>query len=321
MFNGCRTDESKVRGSPRQNPKKIWQKMRSHEKCERVGDSKRFWRSDEQVGRLVKEVSRIKGVLKISVRVEGFDVFFEKKTQQELLCVNTNAPAEKLELIKREFEELGSTSREYETYTHPKPDSSERRIARCNRRLCFRMEKELAEVKRLSKDEHTVASAAGREGDSLRKDDILLNGSVDSQDSNISNPVEILSQSVEKTEKQEIVDHADAVVVEPSESKEKCTEKEFDATLKKCDAERVDVVSGGEEQPVGQEDFVHQLAKQEAVPKASEQKVFKEDDELEKKVQRMLKRIVHRWEKANKKNWSDGSLKDDLSDDDSSDEG
>ena len=298
MFNGCRTDESKVRGSPRQNPKKIWQKMRSHEKCERVGDSKRFWRSDEQVGRLVKDVSRIKGVLKISVRVEGFDVFFEKKTQQEILCVkNTNAPAEKLELIKREFEELGSTSREYETYTHPKPDSSESRIARCNRRLCFRMEKELAEVKRLSKDEHIVASAAGREGDSLRKDDILLNGSVDSQDSNISNPVEILSQSVEKT-KQEIVDHADAVVVEPSESKEKCTEKEFDATLKKCDAERVDVVSGGEEQPVGQEDFVHQLAKQEAVPKASEQKVFKEDDELEKKVQRMLKGIVDRWEKS-----------------------
>ena len=34
------------------------------------------------------------------------------------------------------------------------------------------MEKELAEVKRLSKDEHIVASAAGREGDSLRKDDI-----------------------------------------------------------------------------------------------------------------------------------------------------
>ena len=87
MFNGCRTDESKVRGSPRQNPKKIWQKMRSHEKCERVGDSKRFWRSDEQVGRLVKEVSRIKGVLKISVRVEGFDVFFEKKTRRNFCAL------------------------------------------------------------------------------------------------------------------------------------------------------------------------------------------------------------------------------------------
>ena len=69
-------------------------------------------------------------------------------------------------------------------------------------------------------------------------------------------------------------------MVEPSESKEKCTEKEFDATLKKCDAERVDVVSGGEEQPVGQEDFVQQLAKQEAVPKASEQNFSEEDDAI-----------------------------------------
>ena len=48
---------------------------------------------------------------------------------------------------------------------------------------------------------------------------------------------------------------------------------------KKCDAERVDVVSDGEEPPAGQEGFVQQLAKQEAVPKASQQKVIDEDDE------------------------------------------
>jgi len=48
---------------------------------------------------------------------------------------------------------------------------------------------------------------------------------------------------------------------------------------KKCDAERLDVVSDGEEQPAGQEGFVQQLAKQEAVPKASNQKVIEEDDE------------------------------------------
>ena len=47
---------------------------------------------------------------------------------------------------------------------------------------------------------------------------------------------------------------------------------------KKCDAERVDIVSDGEEQPAGQEGFVQQLAKQEAVPEASEQKVIEEDD-------------------------------------------
>ena len=112
MFSGCRTDESKVRGSPRQNPEKF---------------------SAKECG------------------------------------ANTNAPAEKRELIKREFEELGSTSREYETYTHPKPGPSERKIARCNRRLCFRMEKELSELKSLAKDEHIIASAAGRGGDSLKK--------------------------------------------------------------------------------------------------------------------------------------------------------
>ena len=94
MFSGCRTDESKVRESPRQNPEKLWRKRRSHEKCDRVGDSKDFWKSDEQAGRLVKEVSRIKGALKISARVEGFDVFFEKNTPYEILYVNTNAPAE-----------------------------------------------------------------------------------------------------------------------------------------------------------------------------------------------------------------------------------
>ena len=48
---------------------------------------------------------------------------------------------------------------------------------------------------------------------------------------------------------------------------------------KKCDAERVDVVSDGEEPPAGQEGFVQQLPKQEAVPRASEQKVIDEDDE------------------------------------------
>ena len=128
------------------------------------------------------------------------------------------------------------------------------------------MERECAELKRLAKDdvkdEHIVASAAGREGDSLKKDDIehrddaislaveacdplrkgdeelcgdvngclsKTNGSVDSQDSNISTPVEVLSQSVEKTEKQETVDDADVAVVEPSESKGECMEEEFDS--------------------------------------------------------------------------------------------
>ena len=47
---------------------------------------------------------------------------------------------------------------------------------------------------------------------------------------------------------------------------------------KKCDAERADVVSDSEEPPAGQEGFVQQLAKQEAVPKAFEQKAVEEDD-------------------------------------------
>ena len=59
------------------------------------------------------------------------------------------------------FEDFGSASREYETYKPPKPNLSERKIARCNRRLFFRMEIELAQLKSLAKDEHIVASAAG----------------------------------------------------------------------------------------------------------------------------------------------------------------
>mmetsp|Transcript_1429 Transcript_1429/g.1771 ORF Transcript_1429/g.1771 Transcript_1429/m.1771 type:complete len:96 (+) Transcript_1429:121-408(+) len=55
---------------------------------------------------------------------------------------------------------------------------------------------------------------------------------------------------------------------------------------------------GSEEQPVRQGGFVQQPAKQEAVPRASEQKVFKEVDELEKEVWRMLNGIVDRWEKS-----------------------
>ena len=65
--------------------------------------------------------------------------------------------------------------------------------------------------------------------------------------------------------------------MEPTESKEKCTEKDLDAALKKYDAGRLNAVSDGEEQPVGQEDFVQQLAKQKALSEASEQKVAKVD--------------------------------------------
>jgi len=90
--------------------------------------------------------------------------------------------------------------------------------------------------------------------DSLRKGDEVFCGdmkgffskasvSMDSQVSDISSPVGIGPQAccVEKTEKQETVDDADVAVVEPSESKGKCTEREFDATLKKCDDENVAV--------------------------------------------------------------------------------
>jgi len=89
---------------------------------------------------------------------------------------------------------------------------------------------------------------------------------------------------------------------------------------------------------VRQEDFVQQPAKHETVPRAFDQKVVKEDDELEmttadameyfeKKIQRCQEtqvrweEIYDRCEKALKKNCSDDSLDDDSSDDDSSDEG
>ena len=48
-----------------------------------------------------------------------------------------------------------------------------------------------------------------------------------------------------------------------------------------ADSDDLDTWRGSEEQPVRQEDFVQQPAKQETIPRASDQKVVKEDDELE----------------------------------------
>ena len=60
---------------------------------------------------------------------------------------------------------------------------------------------------------------------------------------------------------------------------------------------------------------MQQPAKQEAAPKTSEQKDFKEDDELEKTIAKFLERMrkTNDGIKAKKKNCSDGPSNDDSS--------
>ena len=73
---------------------------------------------------------------------------------------------------------------------------------------------------------------------------------------------------------------------------------------------------GSEEQPARQEDFLQQPAKQEAVPRASDQKVVKEDDELEETTAEFMERMrkfIDCHVEAKKKNCSDGSSDDDSS--------
>ena len=97
----------KLGKNPRQNSERIWQRERLHEE---FGDSKGIWSFTKQVARLVQELSSIKGISKISVREDGIDVFFVKKTQQETLCSKHHEFTERLDLLQRAFENEGLES-------------------------------------------------------------------------------------------------------------------------------------------------------------------------------------------------------------------
>ena len=93
--------KSKLGENSRQNSERIWQRARLHEE---FGDSKGIWSFSKQVARLVQEISSIDGISKISIRKDGIDVFFVKKTQQKTLCSRQHEFTAWLGLMQRAFE-------------------------------------------------------------------------------------------------------------------------------------------------------------------------------------------------------------------------
>jgi len=188
--------KSKLGENPWQNSERIRQRARSHEE---FGDSKGIWSFPKQVARLVQELSSINGISKISVRKDGFDVFFVKKTQQtqqKILCSNHEF-TERLDLLKEAFENEGLESNVLKTWTPPKDNACERKWKRFYRRLSDSMEEELAREKvRLFEESKTATSSvmsATVEGadDPLGKDDKKLHDEVKGCIEKANMPVEM----------------------------------------------------------------------------------------------------------------------------------
>ena len=89
-FNGYHNANGQEQESFQQNPGGFWRKFKPKRDRGHIGDNvSDFWHSEDKmvrVARLVQEISSIDGISKISVRKDGIDVFFVKKTQQETLC-------------------------------------------------------------------------------------------------------------------------------------------------------------------------------------------------------------------------------------------
>ena len=152
--------KSKVRESPWQNSERIWRRTRSHDE---FGDSKGIWRFSKQVVRLVQEISSIDGISKISVREDGIDVFFVKKTQQKTLCPKQHESTERLDLMQRAFENEGLESKVLKTWTPPKQSAPKRKWKRFHRRLCDGMKKELENHQKISSAEEAVEPSGEEE--------------------------------------------------------------------------------------------------------------------------------------------------------------
>ena len=235
--------KSKLGENPWQNSERIWQRTRSHEE---FGDSKGIWSFPKQVARLVQELSSINGISKISVREDGIDVFFVKKTQQGTLYPKQHEFTERLDLMQRAFENEGLESNVLKTWTPPKDNACERKWKRFYRRLCDSMEKELE--KELAEVKVEAVEPSGED---------LTSTSVETPS---------LNRGMEKTETEKPSGEG-ADFCDGSDSNDESLEPENE------------LWRGSEEQPERQGDFVQQPAKQEAVPRASEQKVIDEDDE------------------------------------------
>ena len=252
--------KSKLGKNPRQNSERIWQRARLHEE---FGDSKGIWIITKQVARLVQELSSINGISKISVREDGIDVFFVKKTQQKTLCSKHHEFTERLDLLQRAFENEGLESNVLKTWTPPKDNACERKWKRFYRRLCDsrekELEKELAEVKvgagESSGEDLTCTSVETQVEAVEPSGEDLTSTSVETPS---------LNRGMEKTETEKPSGEG-ADFCDGSDSNDESLGPENE------------LWRGSEEQPVRQGGFVQQPAKQEAAPKTSEQSVAEED--------------------------------------------
>jgi len=269
--------KSKVRESPWQNSERIWRTTRSHDG---IGDSKGIWRFPKQVVRLVQEISMIDGISKISVREDGIDVFFVKKIQQKTLCPKQHESTERLDLMQRAFENEGLESMVLKTWTPPKQSAPKRKWKRFHRRLCDGMERELENRQKISSAEEAVETSGEEEtvepsgeGDERLCDDVeslkscLVKANLSAELKSLSVETPSLN-CVEKTETEKLSEEGHE---DPCDDGSGYNDESLETES--------ELWRGSEEQPVRQEDFVQQLAKQEAAPEASEQNVAEEDDE------------------------------------------
>ena len=157
---GQRYAKSKLGENPWQNSERIWRRTRPNDE---TGDSKGIWRFSKQVVRLVQEISSIDGISKISVREDGIDVFFVKKTQQKTLCPKQHESTERLDLMQRAFENEGLESKVLKTWTPPKQSAPKRKWKRFHRRLCDGMKKELENHQKISSAEDAVEPSGEEE--------------------------------------------------------------------------------------------------------------------------------------------------------------
>ena len=160
--------------------------------------------------------------------------------------------------MRQAFENEGLESKVLKTWTPPKPGVCKRKWARFNRRLCDNMEKEFENLQKVNlreKSDGKISSAveaAEPSGEGLNS-------------TSVENPS--LNCNMGKTETGKSSGEGDEDHCADLDSNDEGLEPESE------------LWRGSEEQPVRQEGFVQQPAKQEAVPRASEQKVIDEDDE------------------------------------------
>ena len=145
--NGYHKGKSDLRERFRPNPGGFWSKLEPDRKCECLSG---FWKSPDQIARVIKKVACNDRVVKISVHRRGFDVFFGKKAQNNSPAAGSRAEStERLDLLKQAFENEGLESKVLKTWTHPKSNACPRKWKRFNWRLCGNMEKEFENLQKV----------------------------------------------------------------------------------------------------------------------------------------------------------------------------